>query len=261
MVIKKICYHTITLILALLLLTHCTVNRQPVITGQHATILPDTFTITDPARQRNIPVAVYHPPAKHRKQLPVPVLFSHGYGANQGGDYLIYSHLATFLASRGYFVVSIQHEVSTDPLLPMTGPVRETRFSNWERGVQNIRFVVNVLQKKYPGLAYDKLVLMGHSNGGDMTALFAHTYPGHVHKIITLDNRRMELPRTATPRVFTLRSNDYPADEGVLPTEEETAMYRMTVQFTDINHSAMDNDATEAEQQYLNTKIAAYLEQ
>jgi hypothetical protein len=53
-----------------------------------------------------------------------------------------------------------------------------------------------------------------------MTALFANNYPNFVYKIITLDNRRMYLPKTLIPKIYTLRSNDYP-DEGVLPTMEE----------------------------------------
>jgi hypothetical protein len=32
------------------------------------------------------------------------------------------------------------------------------------------------------------------------------------------------------PKIYTLRSNDYPADEGVLPGEEEQKKYQMTVQ-------------------------------
>jgi len=92
-----------------------------------------------------------------------------------------------------------------------------------------------------------------------MSVLFAHLYPELVEKIISMDNRRMKLPRTAKPKVFTLRSNDYPADDGVLPTSEEIKKFDITVQFTNINHSNMDSDATEEERKYINSKILDYL--
>jgi hypothetical protein len=53
-----------------------------------------------------------------------------------------------------------------------------------------------------------------------MTALFANNYPNFVYKIITLDNRRMYLPKTLIPKIYTLRSNDIPMKE-FLPTMEE----------------------------------------
>ena len=218
----------------------------------------DTVTWIDKNRNRAIPIAIYQP--KEIKQSNhIPIIFSHGYGENQGGDYLKYAYLTEFLASKGYFVVSIQHELPTDELLAMTGKLQETRKPNWERGAENIYFALNQMKKKYPSLDYNKLSLIGHSNGGDMSVLFAHLYPELVEKIISMDNRRMKLPRTAKPKVFTLRSNDYPADDGVLPTSEEIKKFDITVQFTNINHSNMDSDATEEERKYINSKILDYL--
>lgn len=219
----------------------------------------DTLTYIDQSRNRKIPVAIYQP--KNKKQLNnIPIIFSHGYGENKGGDYLYaYTYLTEFLVSKGYFVVSIQHELPTDELLAMTGNIKETRKPNWERGAQNIYFVLQEIKKNYPQLQYNELSLIGHSNGGDMTVLFTHKYPELANKIISMDNRRMELPRTAKPRIYSLRSNDYPADENVLPSDEEAKKYNITIDFTDINHSNMDNDATEKERKYLTKKILEYL--
>ena len=36
-----------------------------------------------------------------------------------------------------------------------------------------------------------------------------------------MDHRRMIMPRTRNPRLYTLRGCDYDADSGVLPTEKE----------------------------------------
>lgn len=220
----------------------------------------DTLTLNDQTRNRKIPVAIYQP--KNENHLnKIPIIFSHGYGENKGGDYLYaYTYLTEFLASKGYFVVSIQHELPTDELLAMTGKLNETRRLNWESGVKNILFVLKEIEKIYPKLEYNKLTLIGHSNGGDMTALFANHYPELVSRIITMDNRRMKLPRTKKIKIFTLRSNDYPADENVLPTDEEAKEYNIVIQPTDINHSNMDNDANEKERKFMANKILEYLE-
>ncbi|HEX8017806.1 MAG TPA: alpha/beta hydrolase, partial [Flavobacterium sp.] len=76
-----------------------------------------------------------------------------------------------------------------------------------------------------------------------------------------MDNRRMPLPRVHSPKIYTLRSKNYDADKGVLPTEQEQKKYEMTVQFTAVNHSDMDNDATNEERKTLNTYIENYLSQ
>lgn len=219
----------------------------------------DTLTYFDQSRHRKIPVAIYKP-ANQANANKIPVIFSHGWGENKGGDYFIYSYLTEFLASKGYFVVSIQHELPTDEMLAMDGKLQVTRRPNWERGVQNILFVLNTMKKEFPDLTYSQLAVIGHSNGGDMTALFAHQYPALVHKVIALDNRRMALPRTKSPKIYTLRSDDYPADEGVLPSEDEKEKYGMVVEFTTIHHSSMDNDVTPEERKYMTQKVLEYLE-
>ena len=141
----------------------------------------------------------------------------------------------------------------------MDGDLKITRKPNWERGCGNILFVINEFKKTNSDLDFKHLTLIGHSNGGDMTALFATEYPKLVYKIITMDNRRMPLPRVNHPRIYTLRSKNYAADEGVLPTEQEQKKYGMIVQFTPINHSDMDNDATIEERKIINTYIEKYL--
>lgn len=242
-----------------LMFIQCSVSKKISSIDENATFRLDTLTLTDSSRNRAIPIAIYQP-KEGEKFNDIPIVLSHGYGKNQGGDYLYaYTYLTEFLASKGYFVVSIQHELPTDELLAMTGELKQTRRPNWERGAQNIYFVLQELQARYPKLRYDQLALIGHSNGGDMTALFAHDYPKLVSKLITMDNRRMELPRTTHPKIYTLRSSDHPADPNVLPTDEEARKYGIVIDFTAINHSDMDNDANNIERHYLTTKILSYL--
>lgn len=107
-----------------------------------------------------------------------------------------------------------------DPLLAMEGDFMQTRMPNWERGVANIYFTIQEFKKLKPQLDWDKLILIGHSNGGDMTMLFATKYPHLINKAISMDHRRMIMPRTEKPRLYTLRGCDYDADAGVLPTNK-----------------------------------------
>ena len=250
-------YTALFLFPIVLSLCSCSSKKNINITASNK-VRVDTLTLFDQNRNRKIPVAFYIPETqKNSKQI---VIFNHGYGANQGGDYMIYSYLTKNLASKGYFTVSIQHELPTDPLIPKEGKPQVVRMPFWESGAENILFVLNELKKTRPDLDYKHLTLIGHSNGGDMTALFANKYPSLVYKIITMDNRRMYLPRTSIPKVYTLRSNDYPADEGVLPTAEEEKKYHIVIQNTQINHGKMDDKGSVQERKTLNDFIVSYLD-
>ena len=216
----------------------------------------DTLTLFDSSRNRNIPLALYKPRTEH----PKIIILSHGYGQNRGGDYLVYSYLTEYLASQGYFVASIQHELPTDSMIPSTGIPQIVRRPFWERGADNILFVINELKKLYPKSDFKHITLIGHSNGGDMSALFPQKYPGIIDKIITLDNRRMLLPRTNNPKVYSLRSSDQPADEGVLPTAEEQKKYRMTIiKLPNTIHNNMDNKANEEQRKEIKNYIGTFL--
>jgi predicted esterase len=232
--------------------------------ADNPTVKLDTVTLFDSTRNRPIPVAFYHPKAdnKQKPEKQKLVIFSHGYGANKGGDNLTYSYITEKLASEGYFVASIQHELPTDELIPLTGVPQVVRRPFWERGVVNILFVLNALSKSHPALDFEHCVLMGHSNGGDMTALFAEKYPHLVDKIITLDNRRMALPRTRKPRVYSIRSSDQPADEGVLPTDDEQKKFGITiVKLPNTIHNDMGNSANAAQRKEINDYIAQFLQE
>ena len=204
----------------------CAIVTSSPLIGQIVSTIPtypvniDTFILFDKSRQREVPIAIYKAKTDKNRAEQKIIIFSHGYGQNKGGDYLAYSYLTEDLASKGFFVVSIQHELSTDSLMPLIGIPQVVRLPFWERGAENILFVINELKKSNSELDFKHITLMGHSNGADMTALFAQKYSGIAYKIITLDNRRMALPRTKDVKVYSLRSSDQKADEGVLPSEE-----------------------------------------
>lgn len=220
----------------------------------------DTFRLYDSARQREIPIAIYKPKTEKKLKKQQVVIFSHGYGQNKGGDYLAYSYLTGFLASKGFFVASIQHELPTDSLLPLTGIPQIARRPFWERGADNILFVIHELIKTNPDLNHNRITLIGHSNGGDMTALFPQKYPGTVHKIITLDNRRMALPRTKKIKIYSLRSSDQPADEGVLPPVEEIKKFGMKIiKLPNTIHNDMDDHANERQRKEIQNYVLTFL--
>ncbi|WP_374462639.1 alpha/beta hydrolase [Chryseobacterium sp.] len=204
---------------------------------------------------------MYQPETNKKIPNQQVIIFNHGYGFNKGGDYFVYSYLTEKLASKGYFTVSIQHELATDNLIPTEGIPQIVRRPFWQSGSDNILFVINELKKTKPDLDFRHLTLIGHSNGGDMAALFSNQHPNMVYKLITMDNRRMFLPRTSIPKIYTLRSNDYPADQGVLPDEGEQKKYHITVQPTLINHDHMDNKGSDEEKRTLNDFVLQYLSQ
>jgi predicted peptidase len=207
----------------------------------------------DTVRDRQIPVGLYAPTKQlSSEKLPL-IIISHGYNENRPDSYLSYSFIAKEFASKGYFVASIQHELPTDSLLDLNGVAQLVRKSNWERGVENIHFVMKTLQSRCPNIDFANVTLIGHSNGGDMSMLFGQKYPDLVKNIISLDNRRVELPRTNTPRIATLRSSDQQADEGVLPTKEEQEKYTIKViECKELPHSNMSDEGTKKQQKTIN---------
>ena len=129
------------------------------------------------------------------------------------------------LARRGYLVASIQHELPGDEPLPALGDPAIVRRPSWEQGVENILFTIGEIRRRRPDVDAGNVVLIGHSHGGDTSMLFAHKHPDLVRTVVSLDNRRMALPSTSRPRVFSIRSSDLEADPGVIPTAAEQAEF------------------------------------
>lgn len=213
------------------------------IKSENSVVKMDTVRFYDSSRNRQIPVAIYTT-EKSRKRPRIAII-SHGYWQNRGLPYLDYNYIANALAGQGYLVASIQHELPGDPLIPTTGPLYESRLPFWERGVANILFVIEKLKAEFPRADLTNVTLIGHSNGGDMSMLFATKYPAKVANVISLDNRRVIIPRTSKPAILTLRSSDQPADKDVLPTVEEQRKFGITVvKLPATIHNDMDDRGT-----------------
>lgn len=218
-----------------------------------------TTCFYDSNRRRVLPIIVYAPRKENTKTKVV--IFNHGYDWNKNiRSNQTYSYLTEFLAEKGCYVISIQHELPDDPLLAMEGNFMDTRMPNWKRGEENILFIIREFKKLKPTLRWDELIMIGHSNGGDMTMLTATEYPELIKKAISLDHRRMIMPRTEKPLLYTLRGCDYEADEGVLPTEQEQKRYRMTVvRLKGVKHSDMGEKGTDGQHDLINRYIYEFV--
>jgi hypothetical protein len=153
----------------------------------------ETRVLEDSSRNRRITIAIYQPPASTEctPAAPCPVaLLSTGHGMKNGQ----YAFLARAMARLGYLVVGIQHEQPGDPELPFAGNMMVLRMPFWRTGVANLQFVRATLRHEYPQYDWDHLTLVGHSHGGDVSALLAREQPALVTALVTLDNRRYPPP-------------------------------------------------------------------
>lgn len=250
-------------IIIILLFDNCTTPKQKVTNNQtnsDYTVKIENVILHDHSRNRIVPVAFYIPDTDKKIKKQQVIIFSHGYYENKGGSNLKYSYLTKFLASKGYFTASIQHELPTDSLIPKAGVPQIVRRPFWERGADNIQFVINQLKKTNPELDFKHITLIGHSNGADMTALFSQKYPNLAYRIIALDNRRMALPRANKPKVYSLRSSDQPADKDVLPTVEESKKYGMTIiKLPNTIHNNMDDRGSETDHKEITNYVLKFL--
>jgi pimeloyl-ACP methyl ester carboxylesterase len=195
----------------------------------------------DAARQRAIPVLVFTPaPEVCASSCPV-VIFGAGYKAAP----IEYSFLLEGLANAGFVSVGIQHDIESDVPMPNTGNILQDRGAHWRRGVETTEYVIRDLASRLPRHDWSSLVLAGHSQGGDIAALFAAQTARSIRSLVTLDNRRVALPDTSAFPVLTLRSSDQPADPGVLPDAgwQNTASI-CVIRLPDTIHDDMNNRAS-----------------
>lgn len=211
------------------------------------------LTLLDEARQRDIPIEIRLPETSRdcTPRRPCPVAFlSPGYGL----AHTDYRFVSDALGGLGYMVVSIQSVLPDDPKAPNTGNMIADRTPMWTIGADNLSYAKTVLSARYPGYDWAHPVLVGHSNGGDLSALALKRDPAFASALITLDNRRYPLP-TGGARVLSIRGSDFEADPGVLPSGASRSSARCIVEIGDSRHDDM-NDAGPA---WLKERIAALI--
>jgi len=204
----------------------------------------ETLTFYDASRD-NRPVAVDVAVRRDKElqanagmiTLPVAIL-NHGNTV----QFTEYSFLANVFAARGYMTISIQHDLPTDgPMVTKAGELYVGRQPQYLRGIANIKFAAEEMKKVQPNADYDRLTMVGHSNGGDISMYFAKMYPDHIKKIVTLDNLRVPFMTDGRFKILSFRSKDpqFKPDPGVIPAAEVCEKAGITVVNTDFQHNDM----------------------
>jgi hypothetical protein len=224
----------------------------------------ETLTFNDPARD-NRPVAVDVAIRRDKEmqanagmiKLPVAIL-NHGNTVK----FTEYSFLANVFAARGYMAISIQHDLPTDaPMVTKVGELYVGRLPQYQRGIANIRFAVDEMKKVQPNADYDRLTMVGHSNGGDISMYFAKMYPDQIKKIVTLDNLRVPFMTDAKFKILSFRSKDpvFKPDPGVIPDDEECEKAGITVVNTGFRHNDMRDTGPDAAKASIQSMLDKFL--
>jgi len=207
----------------------------------------------DKARNRRVPVVIYRNASGKGRPLAI---ISNGFGTKNSD----YSFLAETLVRRGYVVASIQQDLPGDPRMSSEGNLAVLRRPAWQIGADTIDFVIGRMAQLGLASAERRVVLVGHSNGGDISMLYATEHPERVSVVFTLDNRRMPMPRMSRPRVCSVRSSDYAADPGVLPTPLEQRRYGVRIaSIAGLRHDDMSDIASKAQQAAMARLLVACL--
>jgi len=171
--------------------------------------------------------------------LPVAVL-NHGNTVK----FTEYSFLANVFAARGYIAISIQHDLPTDPpMVTKVGELYVGRQPQYLRGVANIKFAMEEMEKVQPNADYDHLTVVGHSAGADISMYFAKLYPNRVKKLVTLDNLRVPFMTDGRFKILSFRSKDpqFKTDPGVVPSKEVCEKSGIQIIQTSFQHTWMSD--------------------
>ncbi|MBN9599820.1 MAG: alpha/beta fold hydrolase [Afipia sp.] len=246
----------------IIVLALCVVAVGGYLTASKWAIRHETLHLYDAARHRPVDVDV----AIRRdiemradagmKTLPVAVI-NHGNTVR----FTEYSFLANLFAARGYLAISIQHDLSTDaPLVTKVGERYVGREPVYERGVANILFALDEIHKVQPQADIRHLVMIGHSNGGDISMYFAEKHPALVKKVVTLDNLRVPLAEGAF-KILSFRSTDphFKPDPGVVPSDEECRKAGIKVVTTRYQHTDMSDRGPESLKVSIENELSKFL--
>src|SRR5215470_16741310 len=174
-----------------------------------------------------------------------------------------YSFLANAFAWRGYLVVAPQHDLPTDPpMVTKPGELYVGRLPQIQRGVANIKFAIEEMRKIQPNADYDKLTMVGHSMGGDISMYFAKQYPDEIKKVVTLDNLRVPFLTDGKFKILSFRSKDtqFKPDPGVVPDEDQCEKAGITVVDTGYQHNDMRDTGPDAAKTSIETMLNKFLD-
>jgi hypothetical protein len=224
----------------------------------------ETITFHDPARDnRPVPVDIAVRWDKEMQanagliKLPVAVL-NHGNTVK----HTEYSFLANVFAWRGYLAISPQHDLPTDPpMVTKVGELYVGRLPQIQRGVANIHFAIHEMKKIQPNADYERVTMVGHSMGGDITMYFAEQYPDEIKKVVTLDNLRVPFLTEGKFKILSFRSKDpqFKTDPDVIPSEEQRENAGITVVQTIFQHNDMRDTGPDTAKRSIQTVLDKFL--
>lgn len=172
-----------------------------------------------------------------------------------------YSFVGDVLATQGYLVAAIQHDMPGDPPLSMQGFPFVGRLPSYQRGEKNILFAIEQIKKVYPDPDFQTVTMFGHSQGGDIAMYFAGQHPDLVTKVITLDNIRVPLLMSGKARILSFRSNNFKPDPGVVPAAEAAEDAGIEVVHTEFQHDHFRDSGPDTVRAKVQEVMARFLEE
>lgn len=162
------------------------------------------------------------------------------------GDYGLkndkYSFIANALANNGYNVISIQQDLKGHfPILrPKKGDIFHFRKPFWQVGVDNILFIISELRRKYLFLNLDQIILIGDSNGGDISMMYAEKYPEEIAKIISLNSLYYPFSTKDKIPILALKSSEIITDYDIIPESENIKIVNINAKQDEISDNGSE---------------------
>lgn len=218
------------------------------------------LALHDASRNRDVPVELAISRRAELKQMifgikPRVAIVNHGNTVKNTE----YSFVGDVLATQGYLVAAIQHDLPGDPPLSMQGFPFVGRLPSYQRAEKNIMFAIDEIKKVYPDPDFRTVTMLGHSQGGDITMYFAGHHPELVNKVVTLDNIRVPLLMSGKARILSFRSNSFKADPGVVPSDEACEDAGIEVVNTDFHHDHFSDRGPETVKEKVKEVLARFL--
>ena len=156
------------------------------------------------------------------------------------------------------------------PLYLEPGDLYETRIENWKRGAKTIQVVQNTLSKRFINYDFQHLTLIGHSNGGDIATWLTNENSTSVKQLITLDHKRVTLPKNSDLKVLAITSPEYAIKKGVLLSNLERKQFAVCVidiakskhmDFTDYGTMAIKQEVIQIINRFLSNETCHAIQQ
>jgi hypothetical protein len=217
------------------------------------------LALHDASRNRDVPVELA---ISRRAELKAKLGFKPRVAIVNHGNTVRnteYGFFCDVLATQGYLVASIQHDIPGDPPLSMQGFPFLGRLPSYQRAEKNILFAIEEIKKVYPDPDFSTVTLFGHSQGGDIAMYFAGQHPEMVTQVVTLDNIRVPILMSGKARILSLRSSNFKPDPGVVPTGEVAEDAGIEVVHTEFQHDHFSDRGPDTVKERVRDVLARFL--